>query len=45
MVFFCDLTALPDKTIEGKLELTSVVDKMEADYEVFRNYGWYFCYL
>lgn len=39
MVFFCDLTKLPDNTIKGKLELTSVVDKMEADYEVtFRSW-------
>ena len=35
MVFFCDLTALPNETISGKLELTSVVDKMEADYEAY----------
>ena len=34
LVFFCDLSSLPDKTICGKLELTTVVDKMDADYEV-----------
>ncbi|XP_057365002.1 prolyl endopeptidase-like [Daphnia carinata] len=36
-IYFCDLTALPDKTINGKLELVTVVDKMEADYEYVTN--------
>lgn len=34
MVFFCDLT---EKSINGKLDLTPVVDKMEADYDVKKN--------
>ena len=34
MVFFCDLSQLPDKTIQAKFDLVPVVDKMEADYEV-----------
>jgi len=39
LVFFCDLSVLPDNTISGKLELTTIVDKMEADYEYVTNTG------
>merc|ERR1712071_531349 len=39
LVFFCNLSLLPEKTISGKLELTTVVDKMEADYEYVTNTG------
>ena len=34
MVFFCDLSQLPDQTINTKFILIPVVDKMEADYDV-----------
>jgi prolyl oligopeptidase len=34
LVFFCDLKSLPDNKISGKLSLTQVVHKLEADYEV-----------
>lgn len=34
MVFYSDLSALPDRAITGKLPLTTLVDKLEADYEV-----------
>ncbi len=34
LVFYSDLSALPDRAITTKLELTPIVDKLEADYEV-----------
>jgi prolyl oligopeptidase len=34
LLFFCDLTALPNNEISGKVNLTQVVHKLEADYEV-----------
>lgn len=34
LLFFCDLTTLPNKEISGKVNLTQVVHKLEADYEV-----------
>jgi prolyl oligopeptidase len=34
LVFFCDLKSLPDNKVSGKVSLTQVVNKLEADYEV-----------
>jgi hypothetical protein len=34
LVFFCDLKSLPENKISGKVNLTQVVHKLEADYEV-----------
>jgi len=34
LLLFCDLTTLPDKEISGKVNLTQVVHKFEADYQV-----------
>jgi hypothetical protein len=34
LIFFCDLKSLPDNKISGKVNLTQVVHKLEADYEV-----------
>jgi prolyl oligopeptidase len=34
LLFFCDLKSLPDGKISGKANLTQVVYKLEADYEV-----------
>jgi len=39
MVFYSDLSALPDRAITGKLPLTTLVDKLEADYELVTNTG------
>lgn len=34
LLFFCNLSELPDGKITGKLPLTQIVHKFEADYEV-----------
>ena len=34
LLYFCDLDSLLDNKISGKLKLTQVVHKLEADYEV-----------
>jgi prolyl oligopeptidase len=34
LLFFYDLNTLPNNEISGKVNLTQVVHKMEADYEV-----------
>ena len=34
LLFFCDLTTLPNNEISGKVNLTQVVHKFEADFEV-----------
>jgi hypothetical protein len=34
LIFFSDLKSLPDNKISGKVNLTQVVHKLEADYEV-----------
>jgi len=34
MLYFCDLRTLPNNEILGKVNLTQVVHKFEADYEV-----------
>ncbi|PNF29234.1 Prolyl endopeptidase [Cryptotermes secundus] len=39
LVFFCDLKSLPDNKISGKVSLTQVVHKMDADYEYVTNEG------
>ncbi|XP_021915784.1 prolyl endopeptidase isoform X1 [Zootermopsis nevadensis] len=39
LLFFCDLKSLPDNKISGKLNLTQVVYKLEADYEYVTNEG------
>ncbi|XP_069687004.1 prolyl endopeptidase isoform X1 [Periplaneta americana] len=39
LLFFCDLKSLPDNKISGKVNLTQVVHKLEADYEYITNEG------
>ncbi|PSN45880.1 Prolyl endopeptidase [Blattella germanica] len=39
LLYFCDLNSLPDKKISGKVNLTQVVHKLEADYEYVTNEG------
>ena len=34
LLLFCDLRTLPNNEISGKVNLTQVVHKLEADYEV-----------
>ena len=34
LLFFCDLKSLPNNEISGKVNLTQVVHKFEADYQV-----------
>jgi hypothetical protein len=34
LLFFCDLRTLPNNEILGKVNLTQVVHKLEADYQV-----------
>jgi prolyl oligopeptidase len=34
LLFFCDLSTLPNNEISGRVNLTQVVHKLEADYEV-----------
>ena len=34
LLYFCDLTTLPNNEILGKVNLTQVVHRLEADYEV-----------
>lgn len=39
LLLFCDLRTLPNNEISGKVSLTQVVHKLEADYEYVTNEG------
>ncbi|XP_046383824.1 prolyl endopeptidase [Ischnura elegans] len=40
LIFFCDLReAFPDGVVNGKVQLTQIVHKLEADYEYITNDG------